>query len=388
LKAERIETPKIPFFENPMARAIAFMIGMLIGAGILAMPAVIYQSGFWTGMLVLAFICFAITLMHLYVGEVTLRTKGTHQMAGYVEKYLGKTAKHILTLSMIFMLNGGMVAYIIGEGAALKSIFGGNDFLFSMVFFIIMTIIIFFSLRVIVNSELAIGLAMVTTILIICGISAFNINFNNFQGFDVTKFFIPYGIIFFSIVGGSAVPVMKEELKKNKKALKTAIIWATLGTMAVYALFSIVVIGVVGDTFNNLEHGVATVALGMVLGKYMNIFGNLFAVLSMATSFIAMATVMKWVYRYDYKMNKHLAWLVTCMIPIIIVLLNVTTFLRVLALIGAIGGGIEGIMIVLMHRKAKKMGERKPEYSIPNNIFISSLLILVFIIGLIVTLVI
>ena len=121
------------------------------------------------------------------------------------------------------------------------------------------------------------------------------------------------------------------------------------------------------------------------IGKYMNVFGNLFAVLSMATSFIAMATVMKWVYQYDYNINKYLAWFITCAIPATIVLLNVTTFVRVLALIGAVGGGIEGIMIILMHRKAKGIGDRKPEYSLPNNIFISVLLALVFGIGLIIT---
>ena len=105
----------------------------------------------------------------------------------------------------------------------------------------------------------------------------------------------------------------------------------------------------------------------------------------MATSFLAMALIMKWVYEYDYKMNKHLAWFVTCIIPLILVLLKVTTFVRVLALIGAVGGGVEGIMILLMHYKAKKSGDRKPEYSLPNNMFITSLLICMFILGIIVT---
>ena len=104
MKAIRFVEHKIPFFKDPLARAVALMVGMIIGAGILAMPYVIYLAGFWTGMLVLAFIGVAIMFMHLYVGEVVLRTNGRHQLVGYVERYLGKKAKHILSFSIIFMV--------------------------------------------------------------------------------------------------------------------------------------------------------------------------------------------------------------------------------------------------------------------------------------------
>ena len=385
MKAIRFEKHKIPFFKNPVLKAIAIMVGMLVGAGILAMPYVIYQAGFWTGLLVLAFIGFAIMFLHLYIGEIVLRTKGKHQLSGYVEKYLGKKAKHIFTFSVIFMINGGLIAYILGEGVALKALFGGSDFVFSLVFFVVMAFLTFFGFKIITNSEMVIVFGMIITILLICIFSAFHIDFNNFQGFDIKKFFIPYGVIFFSIVGGGAIPPMKALLENHKAKLKKVIIIGTLLTLLIYALFSVIVVGVVGDTFNILEQGVATVALGFVLGKYMNLFVNLFAVFSMATSFLAMVLIMKWVYAYDYKMNKRLAWFITCMVPLILVLLNVTTFVRVLALIGAIGGGIEGTMILLMHYKAKKLGDRKPEYSLSSNIFISALLICMFIIGIIIT---
>jgi len=385
MKATRDIKYKLPLVEDPFIMSVALMIGMLIGAGILAMPYVIYQAGFWTGMLVLVFIGFAILFMHLYVGEVVLRTNGKHQLVGYVEKYLGKNAKHILTFSTIFMINGALIAYILGEGVALKSVFGGNSFVFSMAFFIIMAVLVFFSLKFITSSEVLIGLTMIVMVLLVCFLSSFHVDFKNFQGFDLKNFFIPYGIIFFAVVGGGAVPPMKVLLEKRKKDLKKAILLGTLIPLGVYALFSIIVIGVVGKNFNLLTQGVATVALGAVLGKNMNIFVNLFAVFSMATSFIAMALMMKWVYQYDYKMNKHLAWFLTCVIPLVLVLLNITTFVRVLALIGAIGGGIEGIMIVLMHYKAKKFGDREPEYSLPNNLFISALLISMFTLGMIVT---
>ncbi len=364
------------------------MVGMLIGAGILAMPYVIYQAGFWTGMLVLFFIGFSVLLMHLYIGEIVLRTKGKHQLVGYVEKYLGKKAKYILTFSLFFMLNGGLAAYILGGGAALKALLGGNEFFWSLIFFSVLAVIVFFDLKAVSGSEVLIGSAMIITIALICVLSVPSMDVNNLKGFNLSKFFIPYGVIFFSIVGGGAVPQIRAELKNNKKKLKKAVILGTLIPLGIYALFSLVVIAVVGQSFDMLDQGVATVALGFVLGSYMNWFVNLFAVFSIATSFLSMVLIMKWVYQYDYKLNKKIAWGVSCIIPLIIVLLNWTTFVRILGLIGAVGGGVEGIMIILMHYKAKKFGERKPEYEISSNFFISGLLICIFIIGIIATIVI
>jgi hypothetical protein len=49
---------------------------------------------------------------------------------------------------------------------------------------------------------------------------------------------------------------------------------------------------------------------------------------------------------------------------------------------GAISGGVAGILILLMNIKAKKKGERKPEYSIPINWFIIGALALIFLIGI------
>ena len=63
--------------------------------------------------------------------------------------------------------------------------------------------------------------------------------------------------------------------------------------------------------------------------------------------------------------------------------MGIKDFIKTIGIAGAVAGGIDGILIVLMFHKAKKLGDRKPEYIVKPNLIISVLLIIVFVIGII-----
>ena len=54
----------------------------------------------------------------------------------------------------------------------------------------------------------------------------------------------------------------------------------------------------------------------------------------------------------------------------------------VIGITGAVAGGLAGILTILMAWKAKKLGNRKPEYSITKNRVLGIVLILIFLIGM------
>ncbi|MFH1328389.1 MAG: hypothetical protein ABIH76_06070, partial [Candidatus Bathyarchaeota archaeon] len=62
-------------------------------------PYVFAKSGFIIGLCWLIFLDAILILVNLYIGEVTLRTKGTHQLQGYAKKYLGLKGSKIMFLS-------------------------------------------------------------------------------------------------------------------------------------------------------------------------------------------------------------------------------------------------------------------------------------------------
>ncbi|MFH1445152.1 MAG: aromatic amino acid transport family protein, partial [Nanoarchaeota archaeon] len=106
---------------------------------------------------------------------------------------------------------------------------------------------------------------------------------------------------------------------------------------------------------------------------------------TMATSFLTLGLALMWVYHYDYKIKKHTAWALTVSLPLILALSGLMTFIQTIGIVGAVAGGIEGVLIVAMHKRAKKLGDREPEYSIKHYPILSFILIALFVIGIILT---
>ena len=358
--------------------AIATLIGTIIGAGILGIPYVVAQAGFLTGLLVLVVVGLMITISALMLGEIALKTKEKHQLTGYAEKYLGQWGRRVMTFTMVFTLYGALIAYIIGQGEVLASVFGGNDFYYSIGFFLFGAVLVYFGLTVIKRIEFWMSLVIFLIILVFVGWSSPNINWENLKEFNILKFFIPYGIVLFAIAGGTAVPQAREILKGQERKLKKAIIFGFFIPLVMYAIFTFTILGVTGLKTTD----VATIGLGQILGTNVLILGNVFAFFAMGTSFLTLALALKQMYMYDYKMNKTLAWAFTCFVPLILFLLGVKDFIKTIGIVGAVSGGIEGVLIVLMHRKVKKMGDRKSEFSVSSNFVLASLLIIIFVVGI------
>jgi len=365
--------------------ATATLIGFIIGAGILGIPYVTAKAGFLTGLLVIILIGIAALFLNLYTGEIALRTKGSHQLTGYADKYYGRLGKYLMTFFMIFGLYSALIAYTIKEGqflsAILSPILGGTPLLYSMIFFLIFSIIVYLGIKVIEKSELFMGIFFILIILTILILALPNINYQNLSSFEPANMFIPYGIILFAFFGVPAIPEIKEELKNNKKSIKTAIIMGSTIPIILYILFTFVVVGASSQVTDG-----AILGLSEVLGYKVFLLGIIFGILTMATSFIVVALALKEAYMFDFKLKKFTSTILACSIPLfialIIILSNVKNpFFIVLDLAGTVGVSLSAIFIILIYFKAKKHGDRKPEYNIKNK-SIGFILIAMFLLGL------
>jgi len=368
--------------QPPLFVATATLVGTVIGAGVLGIPYVVAKSGFLTAIVDLVLIGLLILMANLFMGEVVLRTKGNHQLTGYAEKYLGRWGKFFMLLSMIIVIYGAITAYTMGSGLALNALFPQiSPLIFSLIFFTICSTIVFIGLKVIKKAESTVMLAIIAIIAIIAILAFINPQFNlqNLAEFNLTKIAIPFGVILFAFVGGAAIPEMKEVLVNNRKLMKKAIIFGSLIPLVLYFIFALVVVGISGTATTEI----ATIGLGVFLGQKALILGNLFALAAMFTSFLTLGLALKEVYHYDYNVNRTYAWALTCIIPLIIFLSNLAGFVKILGIAGSFAGGIEGIVFALMFWKAKKMGNRKPEYSLGNQRFVGILIMVVFALGII-----
>jgi tyrosine-specific transport protein len=368
-------------------QAVSILIGTIIGAGVLGIPFIVAQAGFLTGLISIIGLGLVMLISNLYLGEITLRTKGNHQLTGYAKKYLGNSGKVLMSLSMSIGIFGAMIAYLLGEGQVLAELFGGSPFTWMIVFFIIMGIITFVGLQAVSTSELVLDIVKLSIFIVIVVFIGFSGKFSlqPLASFSLAKLLIPYGVILFAFAGSPAIPEMREILRHrfgHWREMKKAIILATLIPMLVYVIFAGLVIGVTGSSTTE----VATVGLGRALGTTPLILLNVFAALAMATSFIALALALKEMFVFDFGLHKHVAWAITMFIPLGLVIGGIQSFITVIAVTGAIVGGINGVLILIMHAKAKKFGDRKPEFVVKKSTVIAVLFIGLFILGAIVEL--
>ncbi len=365
--------------------AVATLVGTTIGAGVLGIPYVVAKSGLAVGLLHIIIIGAAVLLVNLLVGEVVLRTKGNHQLTGYAEKYLGKNGKRLMALAMVFGIYGALLAYTIGVGNSLNAVLPQlNSVAWSIMFFAAASAIVYFGLKAVEKSELLLSFLTITVISIIIVVAATSGKFSaaNFTKTSVQNIFLPYGVVLFAFLGAVAIPEMKEELGSGKarKLLKRAIMIGGFVPIILYGLFAVAVVGISGAATGQI----ATVTIGKMLGERMILFANLFAVLAMSTSFIALGLALKEMYVYDYRLKRKTAWALTCFIPVLAFLLGLKNFIAVLGVAGAVAGGIEGILLVAMHIAAKKKRtEVKPEYAINMPRLVTIALALMFLFGII-----
>ncbi|MBI2112630.1 hypothetical protein HYT52_03800, partial [Candidatus Woesearchaeota archaeon] len=231
-------------------------------------------------------------------------------------------------------------------------------------------------------------IALLVVVVILIGVFSYTtIDQKNYTTFNPAFMFLPYGVILFAFMASPAMPELNEILKgKEKKLMRNSIFIGSVIPIILYLLFVFTVVGVVSlDSFEGLRDNerIATVALSIFTNPILGKLANLLAVLSMFTSFLALGLALVEMYEFDYKFKHRTALLLTLIVPMVVVLLGLTTFINVLGFSGAIAGGLDGILIILMYWRAKTLGNRNPEYSLGKNYLIGLMLMLMFSLGIV-----
>ncbi len=353
------------------------LVGTVIGAGILGLPYVFSQSGFFIGLFWLLFLGIILLYVNLALGEITLRTRKIHQLPGYAETYLGKKGKNFVLTAFGFAAYSAMLAYLIGEGQSLSQLFtGGLNYAiyFGIGFWILMTFMLHEGLRGLRKIETIGVLGIILIILVLFGYYFPQINANNFNYMNPEKSFLPFGVVLFALLGFTAIPEMRRILKNKEHLMKKSIYYGKFIPVVLYILFAFTFVGILGLDVPQ----VATLAFGRLI--------TILGIFTMMTSYFVYSFALKDMFLYDLK-NTKVAGLFVSVVPlltyILVSLFGLVSFVEILALGGAIAGGAKGAAILVMNKKSKEKGNRNPEFSVPISWFIIIVISLIFFLGMI-----
>lgn len=358
--------------------AVSILVGTCVGAGILGLPYIASKTGFFITFLYLLIIGGIVLLVNLYLSEVILRTKKKHQLIGYAEKYLGRKGRHFMEFGAVFGIYAAMVAYTLGVGESLSFLLFGDAnhaIIFGVFFGFMMLFLLKGGIQSLKRFEKWGVLIVLLLFIAIVAIFSPNVNYQNLLEMNFNFFLLPFGVVLFSLMSFHSVPEMKLVIGSDGKLFKRAVISGTLISVLIYVLFSLVVVGVFGS--NTPE--VATLALGPVF-----IFLGIF---TMFTSYLAMGNSLMDNFKFDERYTSRSSWILASLIPIVLFLITQLSkffsFTKILSIGGVVSGGLVAVLVLLMVKKAKILGDRKPEYSFKSKWIWIILFGLIFLFGVV-----
>lgn len=338
--------------------AIAMISGTIIGAGIFSLPYIASKVGLLVMFLYILVLGILINQVHLYLGEIALQTPDNKRLAGFAKIHLGNWAEKIAFISTVIGLFGALLAYLIigGEflGNLLSPYLGGSSFFYVLLFFSSASLVIFGGIKAIAKIEFWGMLLFLTILLFIFFKERSLISGTNLVllpgSLGSGNWFLPYGPILFSLWGASIIPEAEEMIPDKKHLLKKILVFAILIPIFVYALFTILVLGITGHETTKSALG----GLASVLGNGFTSLIFLFGFLTTFNAFLSAGVTLKKSFLYDLKIERKIAWAITCFVPLILFLIGIKDFISIISIIGGVMIGIDGILILLMYHKINR----------------------------------
>ena len=348
IKKQGIFRRQISLFEG-----VALIVSGTIGAGVLSLPFAIAKVGVFLGILYIVAVGILMMGLNLLLGKIASASQKEMQLVGFAEKYLGRVGKWFMTVLLYFMLWGVLTVYIIGEGEVLSALFGGSEFFWSVIFFAVVTFLIYIGLRTVKVIELFLTLGVLAVVLVLVLSSVLSIEPVNLAEINFVNLLLPYGVLLFAFHGTTSVPEAYSVLINRERTFKKAIIIAGVIIITVYALFVSVVVGVTGAGTSEI----ATIALGNKLGEKIFLLGNLFAVLAMGTSCLMAGLALRDSMEWDFKLSKKVSTLLTGIVPFTFFVLGFRGFVETIDIVGGVFMSFEMLVILLIYWRAKQAGD-------------------------------
>lgn len=368
-------------------RAIGMMVGGVVGVGVFGLPYAFAQSGFSIAFLELLIIASLMLIVQFMHAELALQTEGTHRLAGFVEIYLGKKWGMLSILAICASVWGALLAYMIIGGKflflILSPIFGGTVTVYSYIVAIIAAYLIYRGLQFASKIEVFVIFALLFLFLFIIVLSIPSIRLDNLVGIDPTKWFLPYGIILFALSSTGIVSEMKDVLGlQAKKQLGKAIFAGMVIVVLLYTFFAFSVLGVTGI------HTTQVVFDGLipVFGNSFKYIASILGAITVLSIFMMLGIQLQNTLKFDFRFPRVGAWLLTISFPVLLFSFGVKEFVDLVGFVGAVFGGFLGILIVLCYMKLKREPLCREHHCLNLPDGFSWLAILLFVGGIIFTL--
>ena len=354
-----------------MIEATAILVGTIVSAGIFVLPYVNIRSGILITNIWLVLLMVLVCVLHLVFGEIVLRTKGNYKLPGYAGIYLGKTVKRFFGFASIFTLAFSLLIFILMVNNFVQILFLQNLVYLKPYSFVavwlLLNLFLFFKYANVSKINFILTFVLIGLMAAVSVLTGFKIDFGNVANISnllFTKdFYVSYGIMFFAYDGLVAMPLMFALLKNkkaDKKVFKRSVILGFVFVAVLYFLFmnSISLLTKANTTLDAIS------GLAPFFGPTMVLLGAVIGILAITTGYLAFSFYYKEMLQSDFKINNTFSVLITMFLPLLFLILGANKVDDLMSLAGGIMGGLVGVLILFVYKKAKDVGKIKPAYAL------------------------
>lgn len=375
---------------------IFLVAGTAIGGGMLALPVLTAEGGFWpTTLLYFLSWIFMASTGHLLM-EVCLFYKNEVNIVTMAGNTLGLFGKIFAWIFYLFLFYSLTIAYVAGGGNLIGYAFGKetlSPLITSILFVLLFAPFVVFGPKAVtkINTLFVWGLLISFFLFVVLGINHVNSDF--LKRVHFTKSFFALPVVFTSFGFQGVVPTLTNYLGRNPKKTAIAIWVGSFIPLLAYILWEALILGVVpleGLLNAKICGETAVYPLKDFLQRpSLFLIGKFFAFFAIVTSFFGVTLgltdfLSDGLHIKKQRQGKIYLALLVFLPPLLIALINPCLFLNALHYGGGFGCALLlGLLPILMYLSGKK--KHKPHLPLPGGPFYLSLLLLFILFELVIT---
>jgi len=274
---------------------ILLVAGTSIGAGMLALPVVTAEAGFFPAFFTYLLCWGFMTSTGLLMLEVCLDMPPDANLVSMAGAYLGKGGKAFAWILYLFLFYCLSIAYLSGGGGLLRSWIGGTlpGWGGILLFLALLAPIVYAGAKAVdrVNSVLMAGLIVSYAAFVFFCLPYVQIA--PLQRSDWSKTFAALPVVFTSFSYQGIIPTLTSYLKRDARLVRIAIVGGTTAAFAIYLLWEFLILGTIPYAGKEglaaaKEMGLTAVAplKAHIAHDAVTWIGQAFAFLAIATSFL------------------------------------------------------------------------------------------------------
>ena len=344
--------------------ASLLIAGTTIGAGMLGIPLMSFQTGFFFSSLIILLVWFYMYISGLLFLNISLNMKKGVNVISMTKTLIGKKTKYFSAIIFLFLYYCLMVAYFAAGTPIFINIIQltfniSIPYIYSYILFaIIFGTIVGIGLKTINRFNYILMVGLFITYLLIISTNFFNIEIERFYFSNYKKMFFCIPILFSSFGYHNIIPSLTDHYNKDAKIMKKAILFGTLLPLIIYFIWQAIIIGVIPrelieETYVKSQS--ITFALKTATGKNWIVqISDLFALFAIITSMLGISFSL-----IDFigdglsmkRVGKHrfILTLITFIPPLLITIFNPNIFISAINIAGGFGESyLNGILPAIL----------------------------------------